>query len=253
MNNRRGALRDFDTVRMHGCNPGRLGRLALAIAVAAYCGHILLVGLFGVTAYAQSWHRPEPAAPGLALRASRTPGSGLEPALHFTHLTADDGLAQNTVTAILQDRRGFMWIGTSAGLSRYDGYHFTTQGGGVWDGQEDATGNMWLPAGHVLAKYDPRTERFAYYAPPAHQEARLSAIRRDSTGNFWIGGTAGLYRFDVANETFTYYPAINQVNDLLEDEAGNYWVASLGGLYVFDPRTGQDCAKRLCPELFEDD
>src|SRR5687767_2746241 len=45
--------------------------------------------------------------------------------LHFTHLTSEDGLAQNSVEAILQDRQGFMWIGTSAGLSRYDGYHFT--------------------------------------------------------------------------------------------------------------------------------
>jgi signal transduction histidine kinase/ligand-binding sensor domain-containing protein/CheY-like chemotaxis protein len=345
MNNRYDALGDFDMVRRR--HPGRSGRLALAIALVALWSHILLAGLLGATADAQSTDRPAPGLPVLALPAAQAPGSGLEPALHFTHLTADDGLAQNTITAILQDRRGFMWIGTAAGLSRYDGYRFTTythdpnnpnslshnwvrdlyedpdgliwvategggankldpdsetftrylpdprnpnslagdrvfgifqdrarnfwfvgggltglnrfnpttqtytryvadpknpaafQGGGVWEGQEDAAGNLWLPAGHVLAKYDPRAERFTYYAPPAPQEARLSAIRRDSAGNFWIAGTAGLYRFDVGSETFTHYPALRQVNDLLEDEAGNLWVASLGGLYVFDPRAGQ--------------
>jgi signal transduction histidine kinase/streptogramin lyase/ActR/RegA family two-component response regulator len=113
----------------------------------------------------------------------------------------------------------------------------TFQGGGVFDGQEDAAGNLWLPAGHVLAKYDPHTERFAYYTPPITQEVRLAAIHRDSTGNLWIGGSAGLYRFDVRSETFTHYPAVRQVSDLLEDEAGHFWIASAGGLYVFDPRT----------------
>ncbi|MCP4344162.1 MAG: hypothetical protein GY795_01375 [Desulfobacterales bacterium] len=38
---------------------------------------------------------------------------------------ADDGLAQNNAEAILQDRQGFMWIGTKGGLSRFDGYEFT--------------------------------------------------------------------------------------------------------------------------------
>ena len=42
----------------------------------------------------------------------------------FEHLTIEDGLSQNSVNCILQDRQGFMWFGTQDGLSRYDGYHF---------------------------------------------------------------------------------------------------------------------------------
>ncbi len=45
--------------------------------------------------------------------------------IRFASLTADDGLAQNHVEAVLQDRQGFMWIGTGGGLSRFDGYDFT--------------------------------------------------------------------------------------------------------------------------------
>src|SRR5262245_52495308 len=45
-------------------------------------------------------------------------------AIHVDHFTADDGLAQHLVTRVLQDRAGFIWIGTKRGLQRYDGYSF---------------------------------------------------------------------------------------------------------------------------------
>jgi hypothetical protein len=44
--------------------------------------------------------------------------------LKFAHLTTSDGLAQNRIYSILQDRRGFMWFATEDGLNRYDGNTF---------------------------------------------------------------------------------------------------------------------------------
>src|SRR6266498_3606986 len=41
---------------------------------------------------------------------------GIQPIMHFSHLTSDDGLAQNSIETILQDKQGFIWIGTSSGL-----------------------------------------------------------------------------------------------------------------------------------------
>src|SRR5262245_42060833 len=162
----------------------------------------------------RAWARQIPSGkdrPGLALRASRTPGSGLEPALHFTHLTADDGLAQNTVTAILQDRRGFMWIGTSAGLSRYDGYHFTTythdpenpnslSHNWVRDLYEDPDGMIWVATeGGGANKFDPNTETFTRYLPDPRNPNSLAGDRvfgifQDHARNFWFvgGGLTGL-------------------------------------------------------------
>src|SRR5262245_41343460 len=96
-----GALGDFDARRARRLRMGRSRYLALLIATVALWGQALLVSLLGATAYAQG--RGWSASP---LQSSKAPGSGLEPALHFTHLTADEGLAQNAVTAILQDRRG---------------------------------------------------------------------------------------------------------------------------------------------------
>ena len=44
--------------------------------------------------------------------------------IRFTHLSTDQGLSQSRVDHMLQDRRGFIWMGTLNGLNRYDGYHF---------------------------------------------------------------------------------------------------------------------------------
>ena len=43
---------------------------------------------------------------------------------HFQTIGSEQGLAQNTVTALLQDQTGYLWVGTQAGLQRYDGYGF---------------------------------------------------------------------------------------------------------------------------------
>src|SRR5512138_2268754 len=53
-------------------------------------------------------------------------GSARDGKLRFEHLTAEEGLPSATVRAAVQDPQGFMWFGTSNGLSRYDGYTFKT-------------------------------------------------------------------------------------------------------------------------------
>ena len=44
--------------------------------------------------------------------------------ISFEHIDISNGLSQNTVQAIIQDREGFMWFGTKDGLNRFDGRHF---------------------------------------------------------------------------------------------------------------------------------
>ena len=48
----------------------------------------------------------------------------LNPPLHFDHLTINEGLSNNTVYFMIQDRYGYIWIGTQNGLNKYDGYSF---------------------------------------------------------------------------------------------------------------------------------
>lgn len=72
----------------------------------------------------------------------------------ISYLTADNGLSRNLVDHIFRDSRGFMWISTSKGLDRYDGYefiHFNSrnadnplQSDNVHCVQEDRNGNLWI-------------------------------------------------------------------------------------------------------------
>ncbi|MCK5170755.1 MAG: hypothetical protein KAQ75_12825 [Bacteroidales bacterium] len=45
--------------------------------------------------------------------------------LKFNHISIDDGLSQNAIVSICQDKYGFMWFGTENGLNRYNGYNIT--------------------------------------------------------------------------------------------------------------------------------
>ena len=90
--------------------------------------------------------------------------------LKFTHLTTNDGLSQGYVTAILQDRRGFMWFATRDGLNRYDGNSFVVYKNNpndpgslssnfIQDLIEDDHGYLWIATNTGVNKFDPATER----------------------------------------------------------------------------------------------
>lgn len=97
----------------------------------------------------------------------------------FEHqlLTTEDGLPNLNVSGIHKDKRGFMWIGTDYGLSRYDGYtfkHYSKETSGLIDNMrivriaEDDEGHLWLyywvnakkeVGTHLLSIFDPIQEK----------------------------------------------------------------------------------------------
>ena len=104
--------------------------------------------------------------------------------LKFSHLTTKDGLAQDNVVAILQDRRGFMWFGTGEGLNRYDGNSFVVYRNDpndpgsishnfIRDVFEDDQGYLWVAAYPAINKFDPRTERNTRYVHDPEQPQQL--------------------------------------------------------------------------------
>lgn len=188
----------------------------------------------------------------------------LEPALRFAHLTSDDGLIQNTVNAIVQDQNGFIWFGTLAGLSRYDGYTFTN----FQNDPDDETsliqnfirdlyvghdGVLWIASeGGGITRFDSVTQQFtSYRSTPDDPEGasyigdRPSVIYEDSRGHIWAGGAnaVGLTDFDPVTETpQTYFSAEviadgflgSRVQDILEDDNQMLWIAVGTAINRFD-------------------
>src|SRR3989337_396201 len=86
--------------------------------------------------------------------------------LYFRNLNTGNGLSHNKVNCIMQDKRGFTWIGTDDGLNRYDGYRFqvfrndpsnsaTISGNIITDILEDKSGVLWIATtAGGLTKYD---------------------------------------------------------------------------------------------------
>ena len=87
----------------------------------------------------------------------------------FQSLTTRNGLSSDQVNYIYKDSRGFLWIGTVLGLSRYDGFRFRsyfTQLGNeqslpgciISEILEDAMGRLWLKSNYSYSIFDPKTE-----------------------------------------------------------------------------------------------
>ena len=128
-----------------------------------------------------------------------------------TTFSVEDGLSSNVVNAILQTRNGFLWIGTDAGLNRFNGRHFTpiffrgtksTPQGIVSALAEGPDGDLWIGTSAGLV----RISRFAldqfdqslsvFYHPGAGLSDEITCLHFSRDGELWVGTGAGLYRFD---------------------------------------------------------
>lgn len=173
----------------------------------------------------------------------------------FEHISVEQGLSQSSVHAIAQDKLGFLWMGTDAGLNRYDGFRFQTfhpDGSahalaGDWIERivPDRQGRLWIAARNAgLTVLDPESlamVRIPLSATPGGLPARnINAILPDRDGAIWIGTDAdGLFRVGPHDWTTPAPPRFEQVvfsNDgkaapkritaLFLDRAGALWLAS---------------------------
>jgi ligand-binding sensor domain-containing protein len=197
-----------------------------------------------------------------------SPALGLEPGhadvrnLKFTHLTTNDGLSQGYVTAILQDRRGFMWFATRDGLNRYDGNAFVVYKNDPNDPtslssnfiqalMEDDHGDLWIATNTGVNRFDPITERFYRYLhdpknPNSLDGAYVTSIARDNRGYLWFGTEAsGLDKFDPTTGIFTHYrndsvgEFVGRITQVIADRHGGIWFVGERGVFHLDQQAAQ--------------
>ncbi|MDE6860693.1 MAG: response regulator [Duncaniella sp.] len=143
--------------------------------------------------------------------------------LFLKHLDTGSGLSNNKINAIHRDSEGFLWIGTSSGLCRYDGYRFriyhpmpegddkSLNGSYIEDIQEDADGNLWVNAEGGYYIYSPDTDSVTDLVPEILDRWGVSTmpdkILIDHDKNIWIyvEGT-GIYNMRRNTEKATLLP-----------------------------------------------
>ncbi|MBI2380785.1 MAG: response regulator [Gammaproteobacteria bacterium] len=199
----------------------------------------------------------------LALGALSLPALAVE-TTSFSRISVADGLAQSTVTALLQDAQGFLWIGTLDGLQRYDGYDFRLYKNDPRDPAslsdnsisalwQDGQGRIWvgtLQGG--LNRYDAKTGRFLRYQPELGKSnslngAQITALAGDAQGQLWVGTSVGLNRYRPESDDFEHHEhnpldeyALHNghVTALAADRQGRIWIGTSQGLTRLDPKSG---------------
>lgn len=177
----------------------------------------------------------------------------------FNRLSSKDGLASNHVLSILQDQKGFMWLGTANGLQRYDGRKIVMfrpppgdrnylPAAPIKQIAEDINHHFWVRTEQEVGIFDPVTFRYKKAIIKTDAEVPPRAERflwMDSKGNiFLIITRLGVLAYNWNTNTFSKdesrlpVPKGWNVQRLLEDpKTGNYWMGADSGLALFNTRT----------------
>ena len=178
--------------------------------------------------------------------------------VEFRNYSAQDGLSNNKVNCVLQDKAGFIWFGTEDGLNRFDGYEFkvfrpsseknSIVSKDIWSLYEDEEGNIWIGSknGDVI-KLDYLTQKFSSWKIEeiTRNDNSVTAIYVDRKKNVWIGTyQQGLFKFDQfgkKNGHWDYNPenplgiSNNFITSILEDKNDVLWISTYFGLNEFNP------------------
>lgn len=180
-----------------------------------------------------------------------------------TYTTAD-GLPRDSVTRIMQDSRGFVWMIAGDGISRFDGYTFTnyTTDDGLPDRRvndllETRSGVYWIATESGLCRFDPtvgasRTADFGVknqnQSPvkprfvvfnPGNTPTAFNVLLEDESGSIWCGTKDGLFRLEISTDGHGQFhrvdfglkpdPAADNVTSILKDRHGALWSGTESG------------------------
>ena len=184
----------------------------------------------------------------------------------FTHYTNDrttvNSLPGNEINSILQDKNGFLWVGTNSGLGKMDptSGNFevfrnntlsdsSISSNGILTIFEDNSGVIWLGTSNGLDRFNSGSGGFVRFLPNPDKQGSLShltvkAISQDIDGHLLVGTLGGLDRFNAETGSFYHFPvgqndnfSLNNefINAILADRQGNIWIGTdKGGISKYN-------------------
>lgn len=176
---------------------------------------------------------------------------GQEDNVSFKHLTSNNGLSASNVNCIFQDFQGFIWVGTSEGLNKFDGYHFQVfkndprDTNSLWSNYiysiyQDKKGQLWIGTSRGINVYNKATNTFI--RNPKLSGQKILGIIQDENENLIIASKNLHVLYKINNEYVEYYPQDNNkksissgnISRLYVDRKNRIWVCTHNGLNLFE-------------------
>lgn len=181
--------------------------------------------------------------------------------LIFRKYQVNNGLSENTVQSIIQDKQGFLWFGTKDGLNRFDGNEYRifrnnqNNPGSIGNNfvrsiYEDTNGKLWIGTDNKIFIYNPVTEDFSPFELKTEDgisiNSAVTAICAENKNTIWIGTMtqgAFCYTKDLQKlEQFTENDQFNSLHSNLvwriyKDFSETIWIGTRGGLSRFNRET----------------
>lgn len=164
-----------------------------------------------------------------------------------------DGLSNNSAICLLEDKDGFIWIGTYDGLNKFDGINFEiykhvfNDSNSLINNQvncltETNKRELWIGTANGLCQYNSKTNRFKTYPLPTilsnTNSLYIRSVLETKDEKLWIGTTRGLYTIDKErlHSNFMMLQAdtanlANNVRVIFQDSNENIWFGTSNGLY----------------------
>lgn len=164
--------------------------------------------------------------------------------LSFNYIGVNEGLSQNSVTSLVQDTLGRIWIGTRDGLNVYDGSKIKTyrpvRGDstsllGYFINDIIADGStLWVITKSGLSCLNTKTQKFLQFP----KKDIISLIKYQ--GKLFIGTKNGLFTLNVKDKTFrlakNILPEKLTIKHLYTDRSQTLWIGTKQGLYAYSPK-----------------
>ena len=169
--------------------------------------------------------------------------------LKFRYLSVNDGLSQNSVTSIVQDKDGLILIATYDGINRFDGYRIVSDRHSLDVPQGPVNnrivcmlpcddGTVWMGLDGGLMRYDPGRNRYIDHTPSlgALRSRWVRSLCRDKAGDLWIGTDAEVVcgRYEEGEMRFREVGGLGgaMISSIACDPQGGMWIGSSRGLFI---------------------
>lgn len=191
------------------------------------------------------------------------------PYAKFKKIGLSKGLSQSSITNIIQDKEGFIWVATDDGLERYDGESFTHYRHNISDAHSiadnfirkvfiDKSNTLWVGTDNGLSRYNKKFDNFDNFY---HIENNTNSLidnkiediyedqgnaNKNKPAQLWVSTQKGLHKFNPQSQNFDririrgFKNKITQVKTIYQDSNKNYWFGTYkNGIYLVNENLSQ--------------